>query len=50
MREVSHGKKCPAKRLVGYARGSTQQQELPRQTKALERVGCDVICSDMIDA
>jgi hypothetical protein len=31
--------KKPKKRLVGYARISAQQQELPRQTKALMRVG-----------
>jgi hypothetical protein len=28
--------KKPKKRLIGYARVSTQQQELPRQTKALK--------------
>ena len=38
--------KKPKKRLVGYARVSTQQQELPRQAKALKRVGCAVIYSD----
>jgi len=33
-------------RLVGYARVSTQSQDLTRQTKALKRLGCDVIYSD----
>ncbi len=38
--------KRPAKRLIGYARVSTQQQNLARQTKALKRVGCAVVYSD----
>jgi DNA invertase Pin-like site-specific DNA recombinase len=33
-------------RLVGYARVSTQQQDLARQTNALKRLGCAVIYSD----
>src|ERR1700688_1221019 len=38
--------KKPKKRLVGYERVSTQQQDLARQTKALKRLGCAVIYSD----
>jgi DNA invertase Pin-like site-specific DNA recombinase len=39
-------KKKPAKRLIGYARVSTQQQDLARQIKALRRGGCKPIHSD----
>jgi len=38
--------KQPPKRLIGYARVSTRQQDLTRQIKALKRVGCAVIYSD----
>jgi DNA invertase Pin-like site-specific DNA recombinase len=40
----------PAKRLIGYARVSTQQQDLARQTKALKRPGSAVIYSDTASA
>jgi DNA invertase Pin-like site-specific DNA recombinase len=36
----------PEKRLIGYARVSTQQQDLARQTKALKRLGCAAIYAD----
>ena len=36
----------PQKRLIGYARVSTEQQDLTRQTKALKRLGCAVVYSD----
>jgi DNA invertase Pin-like site-specific DNA recombinase len=39
-------KKKPAKRLIGYARVSTQQQDLARQIKALRRAGCEPIHTD----
>src|SRR5271166_1418002 len=38
--------KKPAKRLIGYARVSTQSQDLARQTKALKRLGCAVVYAD----
>ena len=36
----------PEKRLIGYARVSTQSQDLARQTKALKRLGCAAIYAD----
>jgi DNA invertase Pin-like site-specific DNA recombinase len=36
----------PKKRLIGYARVSTQQQDLARQTKVLKRFGCAVTYAD----
>jgi DNA invertase Pin-like site-specific DNA recombinase len=38
--------KKPKNRLIGYARVSTQQQDLARQTKVLKRLGCAVVYSD----
>src|SRR5271170_281519 len=42
---MSLKKKAP-KRHVGYARVSTEAQDLTRQLKALRRVPCDVVFSD----
>jgi DNA invertase Pin-like site-specific DNA recombinase len=39
-------KKKPVKRLIGYARISTQQQDLTRQVRALKREGCAAIYTD----
>jgi predicted site-specific integrase-resolvase len=39
-------KKKPRKRLIGYARICTKQQDLARQIKVLKRAGCDPIRSD----
>src|ERR1700759_1407717 len=36
----------PRKRPIGYARGSTQQQDLTPQIKVIKRLGCSVIYSD----
>src|SRR5271168_1813009 len=36
----------PAKRLIGYARVSTESQDLARQTKALKRLGCAPVYFD----
>src|SRR5271154_4179405 len=38
--------KKPKKRLIGYARVSTKQQDLTRQTKALNRLACAVVYAD----
>ena len=38
--------KKPKKRLIGYARVNTKQQDLTRQTKALKRLGCAVVYAD----
>ena len=38
--------KKPKKRLIGYARVSTKQQDLTRQTKALKRLGCARVYAD----
>jgi DNA invertase Pin-like site-specific DNA recombinase len=42
---MSH-ESTPQKRLIGYARVSTHQQDHARQVKALRRAGCAVIYSD----
>src|SRR5580692_1768869 len=39
-------KSKPPKRRIGYARVSTESQDLARQTKALTRLGCAAIYSD----
>jgi len=43
---INESRKETQKRLIGYARVSTQQQDLARQTKALKRLGCAVVYSD----
>lgn len=45
-RKTTSLKLCPGTMLSGYARGSTEVQDLTRQLRALKTVRCDVIGSD----
>jgi DNA invertase Pin-like site-specific DNA recombinase len=43
---INESQKKVQKRLIGYARMSTQSQDLARQVKALKRAGCARVYSD----